>query len=98
VVAARTLNKNAAKPDIVRLLFGVFIKSNRTTNGRQSGKVRNWLHGHIKRLSFHAEKDPEEQRYEALYELFQRCLRSHQEKSKIISHFITFNKFTYRAD
>ena len=81
MIVSRTYKKNAAKPELLRLLFATYVKSNWATNGRQKRTICYWLFSFIKRLNFKPDIDPAERQYEALFELFQRCLKSHQEKS-----------------
>lgn len=42
---------NHAKPEILRMLFRAYVKTNRVTNGRQKGTVKFWLASHFKTLT-----------------------------------------------
>lgn len=85
VICKKINNNNAAKPSIVRLLFGAFVRSVRNTNGKTHGKIKFWLDGHIRRLIHKPEKHLESEKEHSLFELFQNCLLSQIINGKILS-------------
>jgi len=83
VVMLPKVISNNAKPEILRLLFRAFVRSNRATNGRQKGTVRFWLYSHFKSLTWHPER-PDDQPEQSLYYMFIKCLEKHQQQGTTI--------------
>ena len=60
-LTTKTSGSNKSKPPFMRVLFGLFVLANRTTNGRKTSTIRFWLHSNFARLAHHPEREQEKE-------------------------------------